>query len=190
MTISAKQFGIGLLLIIAFSLSAWSILLSNAFHSVANPENPHEADAIMQDVVATVFNEAGHPSLAVVTPKMVHFPQDDSTQLTTPRVTVYRSSAEPWTILADSAKTLHGLEQIQFTHHVNILHHADAENPNTSVQTELLTIYPSQNIATTDQAILFIQPETVIHAVGMLANLDEGTIKLLSQAKGEYVPES
>ena len=58
------------------------------------------------------------------------------------------------------------------------------------MKTASLTVFPDKQQASTDNAIVITQPDTVIHAVGMLADLNEGTVKLLSQAKGDYVPSS
>lgn len=188
--VSPKNFSLSLLLIIALSLSAWSILLSHSNNRGSLTTNPREADSYMQDVVATIFNNEGKRSLTMTTPKMTHYPEGDTTQILTPAVTVYRQSPMPWYINSDSAKAIHGIDEILFSNNVNIRHPADIENPTTSMTTNMLTIFPSKQVASTDQPVVFTQPDTVIHATGMQANLDDGTIELLSQAKGEYVPTS
>jgi lipopolysaccharide export system protein LptC len=189
-SVSAKNFSISLLLTIALALSAWSILLLHTANSKTTSTDPKEADSYMQDVVATIFNPQGNPSLIMTSAQMTHFPENDTTQITAPYVTVYRQSPKPWYINSNHAQATHGISEILFSDNVNIRHPADIENPTTTMTTATLTIFPSQQVASTDQAIVFMQPDTVIHAVGMLANLDNGTIKLLSQTKGEYVPIS
>jgi lipopolysaccharide export system protein LptC len=178
------------LLILAVLLSSWSIIISRSSQETDTRENPKEADSYMENIQAIILNKDGKPSLKLVAPKMVHYPENDSTEMTTPRVTIYRHSPKPWYIDSDYAKTKDGINEIQFSQNVYIHHPADTENPTTSMTTDTLTIFPNKQLASTDQAITFIQPDTTIHAIGMLANLNEGTIKLLSQAKGEYVPAS
>jgi lipopolysaccharide export system protein LptC len=121
---------------------------------------------------------------------MIHYPHNDITKIDTPHVTIYRDSPSPWFIDSDYAKAKNGIDQIQFWSHVNIHHPADSDNPNTLMTTDLLNIFPEDEIASTDRPITFVQPDTKINAIGMLANLNDGTIKLLSQAKGEYAPSS
>ncbi len=144
----------------------------------------------MEDVVAITLNKEGKPTLKLITPKMVHYPENDMTDVFAPRVTVYRKSPEPWYIDSDFAKASQGTNSILFWSHVNIHHPADTENPKTSFLTEALTIFPDQQLASTDQPVTFIQPDTTVHAVGMMANLNENTVKLLSQTQGEYAPSS
>jgi lipopolysaccharide export system protein LptC len=189
--LTLKNFSISLLLIFAVGLSAWSIIVSHSLSTTGNDnDDPKKADSFMEDVTAMQFGESGKPSMKLITARMVHYPENDSTDILAPHVTIFRKSPKPWYIESNFAKTSKGLDEILFYSNVSIHHPADAENPNTSLRTETLTIFPDRQIASTDRAVTFIQPDTTIHAIGMLANLNDNTIKLLAQAKGEYAPTS
>lgn len=190
MTISLKNILIGLLILLAASLSGWSVFLSSKSPILVTRSSSDLPDAFMENVIATVMNKVGNPSLKVETPKMTHYPTDDATELTSPHVTVYRESPQPWHINADHAKTKQGVSEIAFWDNVVIHHQADNDNPLTTMQTAALTIFPEQQIAKTNVAVTVQQPETTVHAVGMLANWDQGTVHLLSQAREEYAPKS
>lgn len=178
-----------ILLALAFGLSSWSIYVSSNHTTTLLPKET-EPDAYLEEVTSTILNKQGKPSLKIVTKKMTHYPEGDTTQILKPQVTLYRDSKEPWKIHSDFAKATHGSKEILFWSHVNINHHADEEHPETSMQTDYLNILPEQQLAITDQPVTFIQPETTIQAVGMRANLNAGTIQLLSKAKGIYAPTS
>ena len=152
--------------------------------------NANEPDAWMENIVAMVMNKQGSASLKIQAPKMEHYAEDDTTHIDYPRVTVYRQSPEPWYINSDHAEASNGLEEIVFSDNVVIHHPTDNGNPETTMNTASLTVFPDKKQASTDNAVVIIQPDTVIHAVGMLADLNDGTVKLLSQAKGDYVPTS
>lgn len=188
--LNAKNLATSVLLILAVLLSSWSILISQSSDATEVADNPKEPDSYMENIQAVILNKEGKPSLKLEAPKMVHYPENDSTEMITPHVTIYRHSPKPWYIDSDFAKSKGGIKEIQFWQNVNIHHPADTENPTTSMTTTSLTIFPKKEVASTDQAITFIQPDTEIHAIGMLANLNNGTIKLLSKARGEYVPAS
>jgi lipopolysaccharide export system protein LptC len=180
---------IAILSLLAIFLSGWSILsLNNNNSAPTSISDPNQTDVYMKNIVATVYNKEGNVALEISTPSMTHYQLNDVSQLIAPRVTIYRESSQPWLIDAKFAKTEKGLEQIIFWNKVNIHHLADEDNPDTSLLTESLTILPDQKIAKTDLPILFQQPDTKINAVGMLAKLDDGTINLLSETKGVYVP--
>jgi lipopolysaccharide export system protein LptC len=82
------------------------------------------------------------------------------------------------------------MEKIKFSQHVVIHHPGDVVNAMTTLQTDSLTVFPDKQQAKTDAAITITQPDAIVHAVGMLANLELGTIKLLTATRGEYVPTS
>jgi lipopolysaccharide export system protein LptC len=187
--LTSKNVAITFLLILATAFSAWSIILSHP--AKYNPQtDPKQIDSFMENVQAITYNKQGVASLKITTPKMVHYPENNTTYITTPRVVIYRQSPQPWFVDSDYAKATNGMDTIQFWSNVNIHHLADLENPNTSLRTNTLTIFPDQQIAQTDEAVTFVQPDTTVHAIGMLANLDVGTVKLLSNTQGEYDPSS
>jgi lipopolysaccharide export system protein LptC len=150
----------------------------------------HLPDALMENVTALIMDKQGKPKLKIKTPKLVHFKMDDMTQFTTPEVTLYRKSPNPWLIKSRQAKATQGIENIDFWDHVSIQHAADDNNPSTNIKTTALTVHPNKNLAETTHHITLVQPSLIVKALGMHANLNTGDIKLLSQARGEYVPGS
>ena len=178
----------GVLLILSISLSSWSILIGKKSKSLAPTNSSTEPDAYMEDVVATILNKEGNPSMKIETPKMVHYAENDVTNISQPHITVYRQSPEPWYINSNFAKASDGVEEILFWDNVVIHHAQDIDNPTTTMTTTTLTVFPNQQLAKTAEAITVTQPNATLHAIGMLANMNDGTVKLLSHARGEYVP--
>jgi lipopolysaccharide export system protein LptC len=186
--LTLKNSLISLLLILSICLSSWSIMKTKRLHKTIVSDAIDQPDAIMEGVVATIINKEGSPALKIETPKMTHFVKNDTTDISTPHITVYRDSPEPWHIHSDSAQATQGVNQIVFRDHVTINHNNDTANPKTLIKTTVLTVFPNKKTAETHDPIMLVQPDTVIHAVGMLADLNDGTVKLLSSTRGEYVP--
>lgn len=190
MVISLRNTLIGFLSLLAAALSCWSIFLSSKSPTTVKESAPDQPDTIMEDVIATIMNKEGKPRLKLTSPKMIHYVENDTTELATPHVVIYRQSPQPWHIDANHAKATLGTTEITFWDNVVIHHLADDDNPLTTMNTSSLTILPEEKIAKTREAVTVTQPDTKINAIGMLANWDEGTVKLLSQAREEYVPKS
>lgn len=188
--ITVRNSFITLLFIIALILSGWSILLDHQPKKTVTENFSNQPDAFMEDNHLTIMNKEGKPTLKLNTPKAIHFAENDMTEMFTPHITVYRQTAEPWRITSDYAKSKRGISEITFWDNVVIQHLPDTDNPLTTIHTAALTIFPNQQMAKTAEEITFIQPNTKIKAVGMLANWSTGTVKLLSQAREEYVPNS
>jgi lipopolysaccharide export system protein LptC len=142
----------------------------------------------MENITAVIMDKQGKPSLKIVTPKMVHYAANDTTHLTSPKLTLYRKSPQPWFITAAFAKATQGIENVNFWDNVVVKHAADNSSPSTLIKTSTLMVHPNQQIAETHDVITLLQPNLVINATGMHADMNTGDIKLLSAARGEYVP--
>lgn len=180
---------ISLFMIIVIGIAAWTTLSYR-------PQNPATTkvaelpDAYMEDVTTVILNKQGKVNLKIKTPKMVHFAEGDTTHLTTPQLTLYRKSPQPWYIASKFAKASQGIENVNFWDDVSIHHAADFNNPATLIKTVTLTVHPNQETAETKDPITMIQQDITIQATGMYADMNTGDIKLLSRTRGEYAPNS
>ncbi|OGT37524.1 MAG: LPS export ABC transporter periplasmic protein LptC [Gammaproteobacteria bacterium RIFCSPHIGHO2_12_FULL_37_14] len=168
-------------------LAAWITLAYQAKPSISKQETP-QPDTVMENVVATMMNKQGKPKLKIVTTKLMHYIENDTTDLISPELTLFRQSPQPWHITSKFAKASGGINQIDFWGNVVIRHAITATDPSTVIRTATLTVYPNKQTAETNDPITLAQPNTFIKATGMLADMNSGDIKLLSQARGEYVP--
>lgn len=177
------------LLGLALFLSGWSALIIYQKKSTSD-DFLGKPDAFMEEVVATIIDKQGRPSLKIVSPKMTHYIENDATDIVKPLLTLYRSSRQkapkPWRLTADHARALQGVSQIRLWDNVIINHPGDAEDEKTRLLTKTLNVYPDKQLAETLDPVTISQPFTQIQAIGMNADLSTGAVKLLSQTRGEY----
>ena len=148
----------------------------------------HDPDAIIENFSAIKLNEQGVPSFIMVAKKMLHYPDDDSTTLEAPHITML--SAEHPAIHASAKRgTISSKGDEIFLHDdVEVLRDASAKQDQLSLQTEYLHVIPDQNLTDTDRAITIVEDHTTVHAIGMEMNSETRTLKLLSQVRSEHVP--
>lgn len=170
------------------AVTSWFTYFTDKPHTKLVTSAKVTPDAYMENVVALILDKQGKPSLKIVTPKLVHYAEKDTANLDSPELTLYRKSPTPWYINADTATTTDGVENVTFRENVVIHHAADDTNPATIIKTQLLYVYPNKQIAETPAPITLIQPGLKVSATGLNADMNTGNIKLLSQARGEYVP--
>lgn len=185
-----KNTAIALILLATLGIALWTSLLS--YQQSARPAasaGDSLPDAFMEEVTAVIMDTQGKPRMKIVTPKMVHYLKQDMTQLETPQLTLYRKSPQPWYVTSKTATATDGIENVVFNDNVVIHRPADQNTPATLIQTPTLTVYPAKQLAETSAVIKLIQPNIIIKAIGMHADMNTGDIKLLSEAQGEYVPE-
>lgn len=184
--LSWRNLFLSLLFSLAFGLSAWSLFIAYHGEKLGLQEDEGKPDAFMEDVVATMINKEGKPSLRMAASKMTHYISNDSTEITNPQLTFYRDSPVPWHLQANYARALQGLSQLLLWDKVIIDHPGDLENEKTTFSTSTLTVFPQQQIAMTQDPVTLRQPNTEVHAVGMNADLASGNVMLLSKTEGKY----
>ncbi|MDA8561956.1 LPS export ABC transporter periplasmic protein LptC [Gammaproteobacteria bacterium] len=185
---NTNNLGILLLLIMAASLSSWSIFFAKKPDIIAL-KKPTQPDSFMENVITTIINKEGDKSVLIKSPRIIHYSKNDTTIIESPKITIYRDSPKPWIINSDYAKATSGINKIFFWSNVVIHHPVDVKTPLTTFTTKSLTVYTKNNIAKTSDAVTLTQPESTVNGIGMTANLNNGEIQLLSKARGEYVPK-
>lgn len=181
---------ISLALILVLGFAAWTTYLSSRPNTTIALQTKVEPDAFMEDITTVIMDKQGKPSMKIATPKMVHYNENDTTQLISPQLTLYRQSPSPWFVTSKFAKATQGIDNVDFWENVVIHHVADINNPATIIKTSKLTVHPNKKTAETTEQITMEQPGITVSAKGMFADMNTGDIKLLSQARGEYVPNS
>ena len=184
-----KNIAIGFIFVIAVSVAA-VLTLSYSPGTTKQTKTAEYPDAFMENVSALILNKEGKVYMKIETPKMIHFKNGDMTDFIDPQLTLYHRSPQPWFIQSKFAKANQGIENVLFREDVTIHHPADLNNPATVIKTKTLTVHPNSQTAETKDLITMVQPNSTIKAVGMFADMNSGNIKLLSQAQGEYVPDS
>lgn len=177
-------------MMIVVGLTTWTTFLSYRPQNILAVKTAMLPDAFMEDITTVIMDKQGKPNMKIITPKMIHYSDNDTTQLTSPQLTLYRQSPNPWFVTAKFAKATQGIDNVNFWDNVVIHHAADSNNPATVIRTASLTVHPNKKTAETNEKISMEQPGIVVNATGMIADMNTGDIKLLSQARGEYVPNS
>jgi lipopolysaccharide export system protein LptC len=175
--------------IVAILLSTWTVLLTQKKPDKALASSTPLPDGFMEDVTAVIMNKYGKPRMKVLTSKLLHFPEDDTTHLSFPKITIYRQSPQPWYVRANYATAKQGIDHIDFFENVTLHHPADQHNPATMITTPTLSVHTQEEKIETQAFITLTQANTVINAKGMQVEMRSGDVKLLSEARGEYVPK-
>jgi len=170
-------------------LAATYWLNQQALPEPARPENKrHDPDAIMENFSATNLNEQGAPDFILAAAKLMHYPDDDSTTVDAPHITILspgkpaiHASAEQGTISSKG-------DEVFLSDNVKVLREASARQDQMTLQTQYLHLIPDQGLADTDRAVTVVDAHSIVHATGMEMDSKTRTLKLLSQVRSEYVP--
>jgi lipopolysaccharide export system protein LptC len=145
----------------------------------------HDPDYIVDKLLATRMDINGRIKNTLHSVKLVHFPDDDTTEIEAPRFISYAKSA-PVTITSKKGLVSSNGENVYFRESVRVVRAPYGEKSEMVMNTEYLHVLPDDNIARTDRAITITDANMVVHAVGMEMNSETRMMQLHAQVKGVY----
>jgi lipopolysaccharide export system protein LptC len=148
----------------------------------------HDPDAIVENFSATRLNEQGVPSFIMAAKKMLHYPDDNSTTLDEPRITMLSDEQPAIHVLAKRATISRNGDEVFLHDNVEVMREASRHHDSFELQTEYLRIVPDQNLADSDRAVTIVDAHNVVHATGMELNNNTRILKLLSRVRSDHVP--
>jgi hypothetical protein len=106
-----------------------------------------------------------------------------------PHMIFYQEGQPPWTGDAEHGEAVNGDSKMTLWDDVYFHQPKGLHNSETSIQTQLLIIYPETRMITTPDFISAIQPDATGSGVGMKMDLNANTLDLLSDVQGMYLPQ-
>jgi lipopolysaccharide export system protein LptC len=155
--------------------------------SFVTPEDNKHPDFIINNVIATETSETGSIKNKFMSPKVVHYNDNDTYFYDSPHVIAYPSDGKaPWDITAVHGKSINGTEKIILWDDVKIHEPQSTQNNDTWITTSWMVIFPKQNYAESDKPVTFTEPDLTVHSIGMRVYFKEKKVELLNQAQGVY----
>ena len=146
----------------------------------------HDPDFIVEGFSAVKMNPDGTRRYALAAKRMVHFPDENSTQLELPRLVYFDYQRAPVTIRSETAESEQGGDDVFFRGDVQIIRSAYASNAELGVFTSFLHVIPDKDLATTDKPVRMVEGNSTASSVGLEFNNVTREIKLLSEVKASY----
>ncbi|MBI5429261.1 MAG: LPS export ABC transporter periplasmic protein LptC [Nitrosomonadales bacterium] len=148
----------------------------------------HDPDAIMENFSAVKMSMQGEPRFIMNAKKMLHYPDDDSTELDAPSLTTLSAERPPIYIFAQRGLVSSKGDEVFLHNNVRVVREASADREELTLLTEYLHALPDQDLADTDHAVTIVDARGTTHAIGLEMDNKARTIKLLSQVRSEYAP--
>ncbi len=188
--IAAKQAAWLFLAVICMACSGWYFAGNPVVVKLDKQTLSNTTDTIINNLTVHQFDTNGQLVHYIHTPLMKHIPVNNTHWLKNPHIIISQQDQPAWEIHAQHATALYGGNQITFNEHV-VVHQDKGENTvESTFKTEEITYFPKDKVATTLLDVTFEQPGHLVQAKGMKAYLNDKRVKLLSQARGTYDPNS
>lgn len=169
------------------SLTAWWYWQQQKQQQTEHTDVSHQLDFYMQGVTATRFDKQGQLVSSLYSPKVTHYPHQDTYLLENPDIQLREeNNPQPWQIRAYHGKALHQMTYVELWEDVRIHQNNSSAHPTTTILTSFLIVKPKIKYAETDKPVTFLQPGTRINSIGMRAYFNQQKVELLSHARGYY----
>jgi lipopolysaccharide export system protein LptC len=149
----------------------------------------HRPDTIVDDFEIRRLNAEGVLQYRLKAPHLVHYPDDDSAEVTTPHITLYRPSGAPLTLLGQMAHVSAKGERVFFPGQVDIDRAASPDNQALTARTTDLTVLPEEGLASTDQHVFMTLGASELQGTGARIDNKAQTFELLANVTGRYVAQ-
>jgi lipopolysaccharide export system protein LptC len=138
----------------------------------------HDPDYLASNFTSTTYNREGGAE--------THYPDDDSTELLSPRV-VQAKPAEPrFTVSADRGALSRQGDEIFLYDNVVLVREADAERPEARMTTSFLHIVRDHSLVRTDREVLIVEGRRSLSGRGMEYNNESRELVLRSDVQARF----
>ena len=135
---------------------------------------PGKVDYYSKGLRRTVMDEAGKPKELLVAEVLVHYEDDNRSELTKPVMTLYTQEGPPWVIYAETATLPGDGEQIFLNGAVLVLRDANQDGRTMRIETSNARVQPDNNYAETDEDIRVISPPDYMTGTGAKLKFGDG----------------
>lgn len=176
-------------LLLMLALAAASLWLERA---VQPPERDksgkmrHDPDFIAEDFGITKFGANGRSEYSLSAERMLHYPDNDITDILAPQLVQRHDNDAPIVIRADRGLISGTGDEARFYGNVVVVRAAGRGQGELRLQTEYLQILPDRDLARTDKPVIITEGRSRLTGVGMEFNNRTRQFALLSQVQGRF----
>ena len=127
----------------------------------------HDPDYLVDNFTTTTYARDGKVETVLSAVKMTHYPDDDSTELTGPRVLQAKPTQPRYTARADRGRVSREGDEIFLYDNVLLVREADEARPEARMTTSFLHILRDRNLVRSDREVLFEEPGRWLKGRGM-----------------------
>ena len=149
----------------------------------------HDPDYLVANFTSTTYDSAGAPESVLSAAKMIHYPDDDTTELIEPRVVQQKAGDARMTVSAARGQVSRDGEEIFLYDNVLLVRDAAAERPEARLSTSFLHVVQDRSLARTDRDVFMQEGARSLSGRGMEYDYGSGRLQLLANVRGQFEPQ-
>jgi lipopolysaccharide export system protein LptC len=149
----------------------------------------HDPDYMVVNFTTTTYNRDGAAETTLSADKMVHYPDDDSTELSAPRLVQTKPAQPRLTVRADRGMLSSDGEEVFLYGNVVLLRDSEGERPAARLTTSFLHIVRARSLVRTDREVELVEDQRVLTGRGMEYNNESRHFTLQQNVRGRFEPK-
>jgi lipopolysaccharide export system protein LptC len=150
----------------------------------------HDPDYLVVNFTTTTYNRDGAAESMLSAERMVHFPDDDTTELTSPRVVQTKPDQPKMIVRADRGKLSRDGEDIYLYDNVVLEREAGAGQSAARLTTEYLQVVRDRSLVRTDREVKITEDTRALSGRGMEYSNDTRHFTLNADVRGRFEAKS
>ena len=150
----------------------------------------HDPDYFVVNFTTTTYNAEGAVETVMSAERMVHYPDDDTTELFAPRV-VHAKPHEPrFTVRAERGQLSRDGDEIFLYGDVLLVRDASAERPEARMTTDFLHVLRDRSLVRTDRPVKIVEGGRSLSGRGMEYNNESRELVLRSDVHARFATDA
>jgi lipopolysaccharide export system protein LptC len=146
----------------------------------------HDPDYIVDNLNHTRYNAQGAIESTLAAVKMLHYPDDETTDLVAPRVVQSKPNEPRVTLTAERGTLSQDGEEVFLYDNVLVVREGNAERPETRMRTSFMHVVQSQSVIRTDREVVITEDDRVLSGRGMEYRNDTKEMFLRERVRGRF----
>jgi len=178
-------------LLMVLLLAVLSYALERAVRDAPLTPEPrrHDPDYIVERFVVTKYGVDGAVESRFDADKMMHYPDDGTTDVFAPRAVLSKPGAPRYRGRAGRAAIADDGEELFLYDNVVVVREADATRPEAQLETQFLHLVGGPALARTDREIRLREGKRELSGRGMEFHQESGQFILRERVRGLFVPQ-
>ena len=179
-------------LLLMLSLALLTFWLERTVHEdQAKPQaRRHDPDYIVEKFTTTIYNRDGMAESTISAERMLHYPDDDTTELHAPRVVQTKPHEPRITVSARLGQLSRDGDEIFLYDNVVLERAATAERAAARMTTTFLHVVRDRSLVRTDRPVEIVEDGRSLSGRGMEYNNESGSFVLHADVRGRYLQKA
>ncbi|MEW6687761.1 MAG: LPS export ABC transporter periplasmic protein LptC [Pseudomonadota bacterium] len=146
----------------------------------------HDPDYIVDKLVYTRFSAQGAVESTLSAAKMIHYPDDDSTELVAPRMVQTKPNEPRVIVTADRGTLSQDGEEVFLYDNVLLVREGGPDRPETRMRSSFMHVVQARSLMRTDREVTITEEDRVLSGRGMEYHNDSRQLYLRERVRGRF----